>query len=125
MYNKNKFKLQITYSKMKEEADMQNQAPDELIIKIKDLEEKQKIFKDRALMIGQNLIDFKEKTNEKTLELKKEIEEIKRHTEKIKTFMENISREFANLARKDDLEILSKQLKMFKPLEYLKDKTKI
>ena len=110
---------------MKEEADMQNQAPDELIIKIKDLEEKQKIFKDRALMIGQNLIDFKEKTNEKTLELKKEIEEIKRHTEKIKTFMENISREFANLARKDDLEILSKQLKMFKPLEYLKDKTKI
>lgn len=89
-------------------------------IKIKDLEEKQRILKDRILLIGQNLIETKEKTSEKILEMKKDIEVLNQDIQKIKMFIENISKEFSKFARKDDLEILAKQAKMFQPLEYLK-----
>ena len=45
-----------------EEVNYQEQVPEENNLKIRDLEEKQRILKDRVLLIGQNLIDSKEKT---------------------------------------------------------------
>src|SRR3989344_4888387 len=93
----------------------------ESVIKVRDLEEKQRILKDRVLLIGQNLIDTKEKTNEDILTIKKDLEKIKDSMEKIRRFIESISTEFPKFARKDDLNILIKQAKMFQPLKYLKE----
>jgi len=42
--------------------------------RIRNLEEKQRILKDRLLLIGQNLIEMRERSNERTLEIKKDIE---------------------------------------------------
>lgn len=84
---------------------------------IKDLEEKQRNLKDRLLLIGQNLIDFKEKNDEETLNLKKDVESMKEDLSKIKSFLETISGEMSKFAKKEDLEILKKQAKMFQPLE--------
>jgi len=88
--------------------------------RVKDLEEKQNILKDRLLLIGQNLVDFREENSEKTIEIKKEIEMLKRDVEKIKSFLEIISGELGKFAKKDDLEILKKQAKMFQPLEFVR-----
>ncbi len=88
--------------------------------KMKDLEEKQRILKDRLLLIGQNLIETKEETNQKILEIKKNIEIIKQNMERIISFVEIASSEFSKFARKEDLEILSKQAKMFQPLKLIK-----
>lgn len=88
--------------------------------RIRDLEEKQRILKDRVLLIGQNLIEMKEKNNEDLLEIKKDIETMKQNLERLKSFLETASAEFSKFARKEDLEILSKQAKMFQPLEKLK-----
>lgn len=87
-------------------------------IKIRDLEEKQRILKDRLFLIGQNLIDSKEESIQKILDIKKDIEMIKQDIEKIKDFLEIVSSEFSKFARKEDLEILSKQAKMFQPLKF-------
>ena len=92
----------------------------ELNTKIRDLEEKQRILKDRLLLIGQNLIDVKEKTSKENLELKKDMEVMRENVEKLTTFSETISSEFSKFARKEDLEILSKQAKMFQPMEFVK-----
>ena len=89
-------------------------------IRIKDLEEKQGVLKERVLLIGKNLIETKEDTTKKVLEMKKDIETIKQDIGKIKVFLETISSEFSKFARKDDLEILSKQARMFQPLEFIK-----
>ena len=89
-------------------------------IKIKDLEEKQNILKDRLLLIGQNLIDTKEEVSQKNLEIKKELKTLKQDVEKIKSFLEIISNELGKFARKEDLEILSKQAKMFQPLDFVR-----
>ena len=102
---------------MAEEVNYQEQYSEETNLKLRDLEEKQRVLKDRVLLIGQNLIDIKEKTNETILEIKKDLEKIKENSERMKSFIENISREFPKFARKDDLEILAKQAKMFQPLK--------
>ena len=106
-----------------EEVNYQEQSQEDSNLKIRDLEEKQRILKDRVLLIGQNLIDAKEKTAETILEIKKDLEKIKDSTEKMKLFIESISTEFPKFARKDDLNILIKQAKMFQPLKYLKEGT--
>jgi len=103
------------------QEDYYGQFYSEVNIRTKDLEEKQSILKDRLLLIGKNLIRTKETTSEKIIELKKEVELMKQDIEKIKNFLETISGEFSKFARKDDLEILSKQARMFQPLELSKE----
>ncbi|MCX6747035.1 MAG: hypothetical protein NTU63_02775 [Candidatus Pacearchaeota archaeon] len=107
---------------MAEEVDDASQFFGDLNARIRDLEEKQRVLKDRLLLIGQNLIDIKEKTNEKMLEVKKDIETIKQNVERLTSFLESASNEFTKFAKKEDLEILSKQAKMFQPLEFVRKK---
>ena len=83
--------------------------------KIRNLEERQRILKDRLLLIGQNLIEMKENTNDKILEIKKDIELLKQNMERMISFLESASSEFSKFAKKEDLEILYKQAKMFQP----------
>lgn len=85
------------------------------INQLKDLEEKQRILKERILLIGQNLIEVKEKNDERFLEIKKDMEEIKQKIDRISSFIETVSGEFTKFARKDDLEILTKQVRLFQP----------
>ncbi|MDP2629052.1 MAG: hypothetical protein Q8P15_04120 [Nanoarchaeota archaeon] len=84
-------------------------------MKLRDLEEKQNLLKDRLLLIGQNLLEVKEKSNKDILDIKKNIEVMRLELERIKSFLDTVSNEFSKFARKEDLEILSKQARMFQP----------
>ncbi|MBD3247581.1 hypothetical protein GF378_03100 [Candidatus Pacearchaeota archaeon] len=88
--------------------------------KLRDLEEKQRILHDRVLLLGRNMIDNKEKTDEKITEIKKELESLKDKVERVSSFIETISGEFSRFAKKEDVEILAKQARMFEPLAALK-----
>jgi hypothetical protein len=90
--------------------------------KVRDLEEKQRILKDRVLLIGQNMIEFKENFSKIFLEMKKEMEILKNDLERLKSFLESASSEFSKFARKEELEILSKQARMFQPLDFITKK---
>ena len=81
--------------------------------KMRELEEKQKILKSRILLIGQNLVEIKEKNQEDLLEIKKHIEILKEGMERVKSFLEMASKEFSKFARKEDVDILKKQARMF------------
>ncbi len=97
----------------------------EVGVRLRDIEERQKIMKDRILLVGQNLIDFKERTFEDIIQVKKDIELIKMDMKRIKDFIENISNETGNFARRTDIDILYKQAKMFQPLNLVtKDEVK-
>lgn len=84
-------------------------------LQLSDLEEKHNILKDRILLIGKNLVEVKDKTNEKILEIKKDLEVMKHEIERIKSFIDSVSSQLGRLAKKEDLEILAKQLRMFRP----------
>jgi hypothetical protein len=118
LYNPNKFKLALHLVNMVEE-EYENQYFTEISTKIRDLEDKQRIIKDRVLLIGQNLIEMKEEVHSVFLSIKKEIEILKRDTERLKSFFESASSEFSKFAKKEEVEILSKQAKMFQPLEFV------
>ena len=107
---------------MREEGSYGEQGSWETNTKIRDLEERYRILRDRLLLIGQNLIEIKEKTNEDILKIKKDVEVIKRNMERLVSFLETASAKFSKFARKEDLEILSKQAKMFQPLEFVRKK---
>ena len=91
---------------------------DESSLRIRDLEEKQRILRDRLLLIGENLIDIKDETNEKIMEMKKEIQTLRQTIERAMSFLESFSSETSKFARKEDLQILAKQAKIFQPLEF-------
>ena len=90
------------------------------VTRIRDIEEKQKVLKDRVLLIGKNLIEIREKRNKEFLELKQEIEKIKQDMKRLISFLETASAEFSKFARKEEVEILTKQAKMFQPLDFIK-----
>ena len=91
-------------------------------VRIRDLDEKHRTLKDRILLIGQNLIEMKEKNDEDLLEIKKNLELMRISIERLTSFLEVASSEFSKFARKEDLEILSKQARMFQPLELRRKK---
>jgi len=107
---------------IEEEGGYEAQGSWEINTKIRDLEERYRILRDRLLLIGQNLVEIKEKINEDILKIKKDVEVIKRNMERLVSFLETASAEFSKFARKEDLEILSKQAKMFQPLEFVRKK---
>jgi len=108
---------------MIEQNNFQNSSySNDSLIKIRNLEEKQRMLKDRLLLIGENLIDMREKNREEILGMKKDFEIMKRNMERLVSFLETASGEFNKFAKKEDLEILKKQAKMFQPLEFVRKK---
>ena len=99
------------------EDEGENQYFTETSTKVRDLEEKQRIIKDRVLLVGQNLIEMKEDIHTTFLDIKKNIEIMKRDIERLKSFFETASGEFSRYAKKEELDVLAKQAKMFQPLE--------
>lgn len=106
---------------MAQEEDYQNTLYWELNSKIRNIEERQRILKDKIVLIGQNLIETKEETNNKIIELKKDIQGLKENIEKVTSFLETASEDMKKFAKKEDVEILAKQAKMFEPLERIKN----
>lgn len=89
----------------------------EVGFRIKDLEEKERLNKERILLISNNLVEFKQKTREEITNLKKDIDIIKENIKRMSSFLETISDELPKFARKEQVDILARQAKMFQPLK--------
>ena len=63
---------------------------------------------------------MKEKHDKTLLNIKKNFEELKETMDRTKTFLKTASSEFGKFARKEDLDILTKQAKMFQPLDFVR-----
>jgi len=99
-------------------VDEQFQSPYNPAIKVRDLEEGQRLMKERLLLVGQNFIESQEKNNAEITELKKQVYELQSEVKRFKNIIESISEEIAKSARKEEIAILVRQFKMFEPLEF-------
>jgi len=86
--------------------------------RLNEIEEKQRLIKDRILLIGENLISTKEDSLKQDSEIKKQLKQISSEISVLKQLLARIINELPNLARKSELEILERQMKMFQPLEF-------
>lgn len=84
--------------------------------KLRDIEERQRLIKDRVLLIGENLVDSREESSAEISELKVKIENLEKELERLKDTLSSLIEEIQNLARKSEVEILERQFKMFEPL---------
>jgi len=91
-------------------------------IRMNEIEEKQRLLKDRVLLIGNNMISTKEEDDKQFLNLKKQIKNLEQEIKSIKQLNERIINEIGNFARKSELEIIKRQFKMFEPLEFARIK---
>ena len=85
--------------------------------RINEVEEKQRLLRDRALLIGENLISTKEDYDTQNNEIKKQIDKLNLEIKNLKQLSQRIVNELGNLARKSELDILKKQFEMFDPLK--------
>jgi len=86
--------------------------------KLQDMEEKQRLLKDRVLLIGENLLESKEENSREITELKISTAQMKQDVERIKETLARLADELENKARRQELEMIRKQLKMFEPLKF-------
>ena len=88
--------------------------------RLNEIEEKHKLLKDRTLLIGENLISTKEESEKQFSEFKKQLYQLELEIKEIKRLNKRIVNEMENLARKPELEILGRQMKMFEPLKFVR-----
>jgi len=86
----------------------------EIGARIRDLEDKQRLLKDRTLLIGQSLIDERDKTFKEIQEMKKDVIKLKDENARLKDFVQRMSEQIGNMARKEELMILQRQFDLFR-----------
>lgn len=82
--------------------------------KIRDMEEKQRLVKDRILLLAQTQIEEREKTFSDLQELKKTVLVLKEENIRIKELFQRITEQINNAARKEELAILQRQFDLFR-----------
>jgi hypothetical protein len=85
--------------------------------KLRDIEEKQSIIKDRVILIGNNLISEKDRVDEELIEIKKNLADITSDLKRLRLMLSGVIETNNNFAKRTELEILERQFKMFAPLE--------
>ena len=87
------------------------------ISKLRDLEEKHKLLKERILLIGENLVDFRSDISRSVSDIKLVLDAVKEDVDRLTSSLKRISEDVESRARKADLDILQRQAKMFEPLK--------
>ena len=87
-----------------------------------DVDERNRLIRERVLLLGKNLISSKESTEEDIKEIKKENIEIKKDLEKLKKVSNSLLTEFNKFVKREEIILIERMLKDFQPLEFVREK---
>jgi len=93
---------------------IQQQYSSDVSSKVLDIEEKQRLLKDRILLIGQSLIEEREKNFREIQEVKKSLLQTKEENTRIKELLERVTEQINNLARREEVFALQRQLDLIR-----------
>jgi len=105
-----------------------NPAPDmqyllsDLNTRIRDAEERNKITKERTLLIGKNLIDTKQEVSEELKEIRHQNQLIQAELQKLRKTTEALVMETGKHIKREEILLLERMLKDFQPLEFVRMK---
>lgn len=94
----------------------------DLNTRIRDAEERNKITKERTLLIGKNLINTKEEITKELQELKQKTQNIETELEKIKRMTNSIIQETGKYVKREEIMLVERMLRDFQPLEFVRMK---
>ena len=91
----------------------------ELNTRVRIIEGKYNLTRERMLLINQNMIDHYKDLNSDMKVMKEDIKEIKETLEIIKETSRNLVKEMSFFARKEQLKVLEKYINMWNPLNFV------
>jgi tRNA G18 (ribose-2'-O)-methylase SpoU len=81
--------------------------------RLKDIEEKQRLLRDRVLLIGKNIVEDRESMIKEIDEIKKLLAKTREENIKIQDFLKKVADQLSESARKEEIMILQRQLDLF------------
>jgi len=96
------------------EPDMSQQLIPEMNTRVRDIEEKQRILKDRVLLVSQSFVDDRDKTFNEIQQLKKQVIQLQEDNKRMKEILERMAEQASEAAKKSELAILQRQFDLFR-----------
>lgn len=90
--------------------------------RLKDTDERNKLIRERVLLLGKNLISTKKETEDEVKALKQENLQIQQDLEKLKKTSNALLTEFDKFVKREELTLIERMLKDFQPLEFMRKK---
>jgi len=82
--------------------------------RIRDLEEKQRLIKDRVVLLGNSFVEERNRNFTEIGDMKKTLILMKEEHERMKEFLQRITEQLEGVARKEELMILQRQFDLFR-----------
>ena len=90
--------------------------------RLKDTDERNKLIRERVLLLGKNLIASRQESEEEIKELKQENLKMAQDIEKLKRTSNALISEFNKFVKREELALVERMLKDFQPLEFMRKK---
>jgi len=86
----------------------------DLNVRIRDLEGKNRLLRDRVLLLGQSVVEERDKSFKDIQEMKSSMIKMKEDLNRLKELMQRMAEQIAQTARKEELMILQRQMDLFR-----------
>ncbi len=90
--------------------------------RLRDIDERNKLIRERVLLLGKNLISSRQETEEELRETKQENLRISKDLDKLKKTSNSLLTEYNNFVKREEINIIERMLKDFQPLEFMRRK---
>jgi hypothetical protein len=91
----------------------------EIVTRIRDVEGKYNLLRDRALIINQNMIDQYQKTYTDIKIINEDIKVLKEDIFHIKETLKHVISELDHFSRKEDIKVLEKYINLWNPMKFI------
>ena len=90
--------------------------------RLRDVEERNQLVRERILLLGKNLIESKQGLETEVKDLKKQTSKITKDLEKLQRLSKSIVKETEKFVKRNEILIIERMLKDFQPLEFMRKK---
>lgn len=88
--------------------------PLDVSIRLRDLEEKNRLLRDRVLLLGQSVVEERDKSFSELQEMKAIVIKLREETNRMKELMQRMAEQISQTARKEELMILQRQFDLLR-----------
>jgi len=86
--------------------------------RINDIEEKTRLLTEKLFTISQTILRQNDRSNKEIIIIKEDITNIKNDIDRLKETIEQVVSESSEFARREELKVLERYMKIFEPLKF-------
>jgi hypothetical protein len=83
-------------------------------VRLRDLEEKDRLLRDRVLLLGQSVVEERDKSFKEVQEMKGIVIKLKEEMSRMKELMQRMAEQISQMSRKEELMVLQRQFDLFR-----------